>query len=86
MSKEVGAWFSRGGCRERGRRGRREPGGRAESAPTARRLGRGLDRELASMTAFRSHGPWRISHSKAMLVAFPRAYFDSLGLPRLDTR
>ena len=49
-------------------------------------LARGLDRELASMTAFRSHGPWRISHSKAMLVAFPRAYFDSLGLPRLDTR
>ena len=31
----------RGECREQGRRGRREPGGRAESAPTARRLGRG---------------------------------------------
>ena len=40
MSKEVGAWLGRGECRERGRRGRREPGGRAESAPTARRLGR----------------------------------------------
>ena len=35
------AWLGRGECRELGRRGRREPGGRAESAPTARRLGRG---------------------------------------------
>ena len=47
---------------------------------------RGLDRKLASMTAFRSQGPWRLSQSKAMHVAFPKAYFDSLGLPRLDTR
>ena len=47
---------------------------------------RGLDRKLASMTAFRSQGPWRLSQSKAMHVAFPNAYFDSLGLPRLDTR
>ncbi len=47
---------------------------------------RGLDRKLASMTAFCSQGPWRLSQSKAMHVAFPTAYFDSLGLPRLDTR
>ncbi len=47
---------------------------------------RGLDQKLASMTAFRSQGPWRLSQSKAMHVAFPTAYFDSLGLPRLDTR
>ena len=49
-------------------------------------MARGLDQELASITAVRSHGPWRVSQSKAMHVAFPRAYFDSLGLPRLDTR
>ena len=35
------AWLSRGGCRELGRRRWREPGGRPESASTARRLGRG---------------------------------------------
>ena len=49
-------------------------------------MSRGLDQELASITAVRSHGPWRISQSKAMHIAFPRAYFDSLGLPRLDPR
>ena len=41
---------------------------------------RGLDQKLASMTAFRPQGPWRLSQSKAMHVAFPTAYFDSLGL------
>ena len=45
---------------------------------------RGLDQELASITAARSHGPWRLSQSKAMHGAFPNAYFNSLG--RLDTR
>ena len=49
-------------------------------------MARGLDQKLASMTAFRSQGPWRLSQSKAMHVAFPSAYFNSLGLPRLDTR
>ena len=49
-------------------------------------MARGLDQELAAITAARSHGPWRISQSKALHIAFPRAYFDSLGLPRLDTR
>ena len=49
-------------------------------------MAHGLDQKLASMTAFRSQGPWRLSQSKAMHVAFPNAYFDSLGLPRLDTR
>ena len=41
---------------------------------------RGLDQKLASMSAFRPQGPWRLSQSKAMHVAFPTAYFDSLGL------
>ncbi|HET7442466.1 MAG TPA: group II intron reverse transcriptase/maturase [Terriglobales bacterium] len=31
-------------------------------------------------------GPWRASSSQALHVAFPNAYFDSLGLPRLCTR
>ena len=39
--------MGRGECRERGRRGRREPGGRPESAPTARRLGRRLGARAA---------------------------------------
>ena len=49
-------------------------------------MARGLDQELASITAVRSHGPWRVSQSKARHVAFPGAYFDLLGLPRLATR
>ncbi len=34
----------------------------------------------------RSNGPWRLSHTKAMNFAFPNAYFDTLGLPRLAVR
>ena len=29
---------------------------------------------------------WRLSQAKAMHIAFPNAYFDSLGLPRLAAR
>ncbi len=47
-------------------------------------IARGLDEREAALAAFRSNGPWRISHTKAMTVAFPNAYFDSLGLPRLS--
>lgn len=46
-----------------------------------RRLGVGQD--LAAQTAGSPHGPWRISRSPALSYAFPGAYFDSLGLPRL---
>jgi RNA-directed DNA polymerase len=49
-----------------------------------RRLGIGVD--LAAQTAGSPHGPWRISRSPALSIAFPGAYFDSLGLPRLATR
>jgi RNA-directed DNA polymerase len=44
---------------------------------------RGVGRELAAQTAGSSHGPWRIANSPALNIAFPLAYFDSLGLPRL---
>jgi hypothetical protein len=29
------------------------------------------------------HGPWRLAHSPALQYAFPVAYLDALGLPRL---
>jgi RNA-directed DNA polymerase len=44
---------------------------------------RGGNRRLAAKTAGSSHGPWRLSHSRALDVALPIAYFDSLGIPRL---
>ncbi|HEY6305288.1 MAG TPA: group II intron maturase-specific domain-containing protein, partial [Candidatus Angelobacter sp.] len=39
--------------------------------------------ELAAQTAASPHGPWRLANSPALSLAFPVAYFDSLGLPRL---
>ena len=47
---------------------------------------RGVNRQLAARTAGSSHGPWRLSHSRALDVALPNAYFDSLGIPRLTVR
>ena len=44
---------------------------------------RGVNGRLAAKTAGSSHGPWRLSHSRALDVALPIAYFDSLGIPRL---
>lgn len=44
---------------------------------------RGVGRDLAAQTAGSPHGPWRLSASPALSIAFPGAYFDSLGLPRL---
>ena len=44
---------------------------------------RGVSKTLAAQTAGSSHGPFRIANSPAMNSAFPIAYFDSLGLPRL---
>ena len=44
---------------------------------------RGVSRNLAATTAGNTHGPWHIANSPAMSHAFPIAYFDSLGLPRL---
>lgn len=44
---------------------------------------RGVWGGLVAKTAGSSHGPWRIANSPALEYAFPNAYFDSLGLPRL---
>ena len=44
---------------------------------------RGVGRSLAAQTAGSPLGPWRIANSPALSFAFPLAYFDSLGLPRL---
>jgi len=49
----------------------------------ARLRQRGVWGQLAINTAASSHGPWRIANSPAMNIAFPNAYFDALGLPRL---
>jgi RNA-directed DNA polymerase len=46
---------------------------------------RGVGYDLAAQTAGSPHGPWRLSASPALHIAFPGAYFDSLGLPRLAT-
>ena len=44
---------------------------------------RGVNALLAGQTAGSSHGPWRLSQSPAMCVAFPKAFFDQIGLFRL---
>ena len=49
----------------------------------ARLHAHGVSSALAAKTAGSAHGPWRIANSPAMAIAFPIAYFDSLGLPRL---
>jgi RNA-directed DNA polymerase len=51
----------------------------------ARLRQRGVCEALAAQTAGSSHGPWRLANSPAMRYAFPNAYFDSLGLPRMFT-
>ncbi len=44
---------------------------------------RDVSRTMAAHTVASTHGPWRIANSPAMSYAFPNAYFDSLGVPRL---
>jgi len=45
---------------------------------------RGVDHGLAARTAGSAHGPWRLSHSKALQIALPNARFAALGLPTLQ--
>ena len=45
----------------------------------------GVNPTKARHCANSSDGPWRLSGSPALCIAFPNAYFDSLGLPRLAT-
>jgi RNA-directed DNA polymerase len=45
---------------------------------------RGVGRDLAARTAGSPRGPWRLSHSPALTIALPNAFFSvSLGLPSL---
>ncbi len=41
---------------------------------------RGIGKDLAAQTAGSPHGPWRLSNSPALAIAFPNAFWDSLGL------
>jgi RNA-directed DNA polymerase len=45
---------------------------------------RGVGPDLAAQTAGSAHGPWSLANSPALSSAFPIAYFDALGLPRLS--
>lgn len=47
---------------------------------------RGVSVVLSAVAAGQTHGPWRMAQHEAMSLALPNAYFDSLGLPRLDPR
>jgi RNA-directed DNA polymerase len=49
----------------------------------ARLRQRNIGQDLAAQTAGSPHGPWRLANSPALSFAFPVAYFDALGLPRL---
>ncbi|MDB6105204.1 MAG: putative recombinase [Gammaproteobacteria bacterium] len=44
---------------------------------------RGVTAVWAAKAASSAHGPWRLAHAKAVKIALPNAFFDSLGLPRL---
>jgi len=44
---------------------------------------RNIGIDLAAETAGSAPGPWRLANSPALSMAFPIAYFDALGLPRL---
>ncbi len=47
---------------------------------------RGVGVALAQHTAGSAHGPWHLAKSQALTFALPKAYFDSLGIPRLTVR
>jgi RNA-directed DNA polymerase len=47
---------------------------------------RGISRYQAAVAAGAPKGPWRMAHHATVQQAFPNAYFDSLGLPKLVVR
>ena len=47
---------------------------------------RGISHYQAAVAAGAPKGPWRMAHHATVQQAFPNAYFDSLGLPRLAVR
>jgi RNA-directed DNA polymerase len=47
---------------------------------------RNVGKDLAAQTAGSAHGPWRISRTPALQMAFPDKYFASLGIPTLEVR
>jgi RNA-directed DNA polymerase len=47
---------------------------------------RGISHYQAAVAAGAPKGPWRMAHHATVQQAFPNAYFDSLGLPRLVVR
>lgn len=46
-------------------------------------INRGVGRDLAAQTAGSAYGPWRLSQSPALGIAFPNSFFLSAGLPPL---
>jgi RNA-directed DNA polymerase len=46
---------------------------------------RGVNAKDAILTARSNRGPWRVTLTKALCWALPGAFFDSLGLPYLET-
>ncbi len=44
---------------------------------------RGVGKDLAAQTAGSPAGPWRLSHSPALAIALPTAFFTALGLASL---
>jgi RNA-directed DNA polymerase len=47
---------------------------------------RGVGKDLAAQTAGSPHGPWRLSNSPALSMAFPNAFFRGLGLASVHIR
>jgi RNA-directed DNA polymerase len=45
---------------------------------------RGASKDQAATSAGSSRGPWHLSLSPTLNLALPSAYFDSLGLPKLN--
>ena len=46
----------------------------------------GLREDLAQTTAWSSKGPWRMSNSPGLQMAFPKSFFDQKGIPLLEVK